>query len=69
MRTLIVLLAMMPLAITASASELEDAVKADYEELHAWTRELGGELAEPIKSTLVERLRSMTTWVVQKPSS
>ncbi|WP_235964456.1 hypothetical protein [Pedobacter gandavensis] len=30
------------------------------------TRSLGGELHEPIKTTNVQRLRSMTTWCVRK---
>ena len=31
-----------------------------------WTRKLGGELLDPIKTTVVQDQRSMTTWVVQK---
>lgn len=30
------------------------------------TKELGGDLIEPIKTTNVQNLRSMTTWVLQK---
>ena len=30
------------------------------------TASLGGELIEPIKTTVVERMRAMTTWVVKK---
>jgi len=30
------------------------------------TEELGGQLADPIKTTVVQKLRSMTTWVVRK---
>jgi ubiquinone/menaquinone biosynthesis C-methylase UbiE len=30
------------------------------------TRELGGELLDPIKTTVVQNQRSMTTWVVRK---
>ena len=30
------------------------------------TEELGGELADPIKTTVVQGLRSMTTWVVRR---
>ena len=37
-----------------------------------WTRELGedggAELADPIKTTIVQSLRAMTTWVVTRPS-
>lgn len=32
------------------------------------TEELGGELLEPIKSTVVQSLRTMTTWVVRRPT-
>ncbi len=32
------------------------------------TRRLGGELADPIKTTVVQNLRCMTTWVVRKGS-
>jgi len=31
-----------------------------------WTRILGGELLDPIKTTVVQDQRSMTTWVLQK---
>jgi tellurite methyltransferase len=30
------------------------------------THALGGELLDPIKTTVVQNLRSMTTWVLQK---
>jgi hypothetical protein len=30
------------------------------------TRELGGRLADPLKTTVVQDQRSMTTWVVTK---
>jgi ubiquinone/menaquinone biosynthesis C-methylase UbiE len=30
------------------------------------TRALGGELADPIKTTIVQDMRAMTTWVVRK---
>ena len=30
------------------------------------TNELGGELADPLKTTIVQNLRCMTTWVVRK---
>lgn len=38
----------------------------DQETLFALTAELGGELVDPIKTTVVQGLRSMTTWVVRK---
>ena len=31
-----------------------------------WTAELGGELADPLKTTVVQNQRCMTTWVVWK---
>ena len=31
------------------------------------TRRLGGELLDPIKSTVVQSLRTMTTWVMERP--
>ena len=34
--------------------------------LLAWTAELGGQLLDPIKTTNVQGLRCMTTWVVRK---
>ena len=33
------------------------------------TRDLGGELIDPLKTTIVQGLRCMTTWVVRKVSS
>lgn len=38
----------------------------DHERLLAWTRELGGTLVDPLKSTVVHERRSMGTWVVRK---
>ena len=32
-----------------------------------WTARLGGRLADPIKTTNVQQMRAMTTWVVEKP--
>ncbi len=32
------------------------------------TRELGGRLLDPLKTTIVQDQRAMTTWVVRKPS-
>jgi hypothetical protein len=34
--------------------------------LGSLTERLGGELAEPLKTTVVQNQRSMTTWVVRK---
>lgn len=34
--------------------------------LMQWTEELGGELADPLKTTVVQNQRSMTTWVVRR---
>jgi SAM-dependent methyltransferase len=34
--------------------------------LMRWTSELGGELADPLKTTLVQNQRSMTTWVASR---
>ncbi len=34
--------------------------------LMEWTEKLGGELLDPIKTTVVQNQRSMTTWVLQK---
>jgi SAM-dependent methyltransferase len=34
--------------------------------LERWTEELGGEWLEPLKTTVVQGLRSMSTWVIRK---
>lgn len=34
--------------------------------LMKWTDELGGELLDPLKTTVVQNQRSMTTWVLRK---
>lgn len=34
--------------------------------LERWTEELSGEWLEPLKTTLVQELRSMSTWVIRK---
>ena len=34
-----------------------------------WTRELGGRLVDPLKTTVVQDQRSMTTWVARKAKS
>lgn len=38
----------------------------DEDMLMRWTAELGGELADPPKTTVVQNQRSMTTWVMWK---
>lgn len=38
----------------------------DEELLTSLTRELGGELLDPLKTTIVQNQRCMTTWVVRK---
>lgn len=38
----------------------------DRDLLLSWTRLLGGRLLEPIKTTVVDGQRAMTTWVVRK---
>jgi SAM-dependent methyltransferase len=43
-----------------------DRFLVDEAMLRRVTAELGGEFIEPIKTTVVERLRAMTTWVVRK---
>jgi tellurite methyltransferase len=40
----------------------------DEEMLMRWTAEFGGELADPLKTTVVQGQRSMTTWVMWKGS-
>jgi len=35
--------------------------------LMQWTAELGAHLVDPIKTTVVQNLRSMTTWILRKP--
>ncbi len=34
--------------------------------IESWTAQLGGELLDPIKTTVVHQQRSMTTWVARK---
>jgi SAM-dependent methyltransferase len=43
-----------------------DRFLVDLRQLLALTEELGGELLDPIKTTDVQGLRAMTTWVVRK---
>ena len=41
----------------------------DEDFLMTATTELGGQLIDPLKTTVVQAMRSMTTWVVRKPGS
>ena len=43
-----------------------DRFLVDAEMLRRVTAELGGEFVEPIKTTVVEGMRAMTTWVLKK---
>jgi SAM-dependent methyltransferase len=43
-----------------------DRYLVDEPRLVALTRSLGGELIDPLKTTIVQNQRSMTTWVVRK---
>ena len=43
-----------------------DRFLVDEEMLRSVTSSLGGEFIEPIKTTIVENLRAMTTWVARK---
>ena len=43
-----------------------DRFLVDAAMLHEVTASLGGEFIEPIKTTVVENMRAMTTWVVRK---
>ncbi|HXD30321.1 MAG TPA: class I SAM-dependent methyltransferase [Pyrinomonadaceae bacterium] len=43
-----------------------DRFLVDEVMLHRVTAELGGEFVEPIKTTVVENMRAMTTWVIRK---
>jgi hypothetical protein len=38
----------------------------DEARLMQLTKDLGAELVDPIKTTVVQNLRSMTTWVLRK---
>ena len=38
----------------------------DEATLLAWTSRLGGALADPLKTTIVQNMRCMTTWVMEK---
>lgn len=43
-----------------------DRFLVDAEMLQRVSNELGGEFLEPIKTTIVENMRAMTTWVLRK---
>ena len=43
-----------------------DRFLVDVEMLHRVSNELGGEFLDPIKTTIVENMRAMTTWVLRK---
>lgn len=43
-----------------------DRFLIDAPAIESWTRQLGGSLIDPIKTTLVHDQRSMTTWVAKK---
>jgi SAM-dependent methyltransferase len=43
-----------------------DRYLADEPLLMSLTRELGGELLDPLKTTVVQGMRCMTTWIVRK---
>lgn len=43
-----------------------DRYLVDAETIDAWTTRLGGQLIDPIKTTVVHRQRSMTTWVARR---
>jgi tellurite methyltransferase len=43
-----------------------DRFLVDEAMLHGVTAALGGEFIEPIKTTVVENMRAMTTWVIRK---
>ncbi|MEO1368574.1 MAG: class I SAM-dependent methyltransferase, partial [Acidobacteriota bacterium] len=46
--------------------EGSQAYLVDHDRLLTATRRLGGELLDPIKTTNVQGLRCMTTWVMRK---
>jgi tellurite methyltransferase len=43
-----------------------DRYLVDESRLLEWTARLGGDLTDPIKTTVVQNQRAMTTWVVRK---
>ena len=44
-----------------------DRFVVDERMLMAWTERAGGQLLDPIKTTIVQGQRCMTTWCVRKP--
>jgi 2-polyprenyl-3-methyl-5-hydroxy-6-metoxy-1,4-benzoquinol methylase len=44
-----------------------DRFIVDERMLMAWTARAGGQLLDPIKTTIVQGQRCMTTWCVRKP--
>jgi SAM-dependent methyltransferase len=46
-----------------------DRFVVDRETLTTWTSALGGVLLDPLKTTNVQDLRCMTTWVMEKPDT
>jgi hypothetical protein len=57
------------LACTVGRTQLPDGSErfvVDERTLLALTSELGGALADPLKTTNVQNARCMTTWVVEK---
>eukprot|EP00456_Euglypha_rotunda_P034380 TRINITY_DN26519_c0_g1_i2.p1 TRINITY_DN26519_c0_g1~~TRINITY_DN26519_c0_g1_i2.p1 ORF type:complete len:135 (-),score=18.26 TRINITY_DN26519_c0_g1_i2:244-648(-) len=56
-------------AVGGRRFELRDGSErylVDADILNGWTDRFGGELADPIKTTVVQDLRAMTTWVMFK---
>jgi SAM-dependent methyltransferase len=45
-----------------------DRFVVDEAMLEEWIARLGGRLADPIKTTVVQRMRAMTTWCLVKPA-
>ena len=43
-----------------------DRFLIDRDAIEGWTRRLGGRLLDPVKTTLVEEMRAMTTWVLER---
>ncbi len=43
-----------------------DRFLVDAPAIESWTRQLGGSLIDPIKTTVVHNQRAMTTWVARK---
>jgi 2-polyprenyl-3-methyl-5-hydroxy-6-metoxy-1,4-benzoquinol methylase len=48
-------------------ADVTERYLVDEAMLMRWTDELGAQLVDPIKTTIVQNLRSMTTWVLRKP--